>query len=275
MGTVDRSAEVLGALFDVHGVRALVTGAASGLGFAMAEVLGACGASVTLADIDAELLERASGILAGRGVDVRAVNCDVSNEASVEALFAELEEERGGVDVVFANAGIAGAPGSGMEGGEQLGTVEQSGFDRVLGVNLRGVLFTMKHAAKAMKRQGSGRIVVTASSAGLRPDPMVGYAYTASKAAVLHIVRQAAVELAPHGVLVNAICPGPFKGTRIATGATLDPEPELERSWARMVPLGRMASPEELKGVVMLLASPAGAFITGTALVIDGGVVAV
>jgi len=272
MATVDRSAEVLGTLFDVHGVRAVVTGAASGLGFAMAEVLADCGASVTLADIDSELLEQATGTLAGRGANVRAVNCDVANEASVEALFAEVEDELGGVDVVFANAGIAGEPGWGVEGGEQLGTVEQSAFDRVIGVNLRGVLFTMKHAAKAMKPQGAGRIIVTASSAGLRPDSVVSYGYAASKAAVLHVVRQSALELAPHGVLVNAICPGPFKGTRIGSGATLDPEPELERMWAAMIPLRRMATAEELKGAVLLLASPAGSFITGSALVIDGGV---
>lgn len=272
MASGDRSAEVLGALFDVHGVRAVVTGAASGLGFAMAEVLADCGARVALADNDAERLEDAAALLAGRGLEAHAVNCDVANEASVEALFTEAETLLGGVDVVFANAGIAGAPGWGMEGGEQLAMVEQSAFDRVLGVNLRGVLFTMKHAAKSMRREGSGRIVVTSSSAGLRPDPVVSYGYAASKAAVLHVVHQAALELAPHGVLVNAICPGPFKGTRIATGATLDPDPELERSWGAMVPVGRMARPEELKGVVLLLASPAGSFITGAALVVDGGV---
>jgi len=272
MASVDRSAEVMGALFDVHGVRAVVTGAASGLGFAMAEVLADCGATVALADIDADLLEGATGALQDRGLAAHGVNCDVANEASVEALFAEVAERFGGVDVVFANAGIAGAPGWGTEGGEQLDMVEQSGFDRVLAVNLRGVLFTMKHAAKAMKREGAGRIIVTSSSAGLRPDPVVSHGYAVSKAAVLHLVRQSALELAPHGVLVNAICPGPFKGTRIATGATLDPDPELERRWGAMVPLGRMASPEELKGMVLLLASPAGAFITGAALVVDGGV---
>jgi len=235
---------VLGALFDVHGVRAVVTGAASGIGFAMAEVLADCGASVTLADIDSELLERAGGILTDRGAVVRAVNCDVSNEASVEALFAEVEGELGGVDVVFANAGIAGITGwADGESGEQLGSVEQSGFDRVIAVNLRGVLFTMKHAAGVMKRQGSGRIIVTASIAGIRPDPVVSYGHAASKAAVLHLVRQSALELASDGVLVNAICPGPIKGTRIGTGAMLDPEPELEGRWVTTIPLQRMGTP--------------------------------
>ena len=102
---------------------------------------------------------------------------------------------------------------------------------------------------------------------------MVDYGYIASKAAIVNLVRQSALELAPYGVLVNAICPGPFRGTRIGTGAILDPAPEIEREWAKMIPLGRMATPEELKGVVLLLASPASSFITGTALVIDGGAV--
>ena len=84
-------------------------------------------------------------------------------------------------------------------------------------------------------------------------------------------MRQAALELAPHGVLVNAICPGPFKGTRIGGGVTEDPEPEMEQMWARTVPLGRMAEPDELKGLVLLLASPASSFMTGAAYLIDGG----
>jgi len=138
-------------------------------------------------------------------------------------------------------------------------------------VNLNGILFTMKSAAGAMKRQGSGRIVVTSSVAGIRPEPVVCYGYIASKAAVLNIVRQAALELAPHGVRVNAICPGPFKGTRIGGGATLDPDSETEQQWVGTIPLRRMAEPEELKGLVLLLASPAGSFITCAAHVIDGG----
>ena len=149
--------------------------------------------------------------------------------------------------------------------------VERSVWDQVLGINLNGVLFTMQSAAAVMKRQRSGRIVVTSSIAGLRPEPIVCYGYVASKAAVLNVVRQAALELAPYGVLVNAICPGPFRGTRIGGGVTENPDAETERMWASMIPLGRMAQPEELKGLALLLASPASSFITGAAHVIDGG----
>jgi NAD(P)-dependent dehydrogenase (short-subunit alcohol dehydrogenase family) len=100
---------------------------------------------------------------------------------------------------------------------------------------------------------------------------VVCYGYIASKAAIVNVVRQAALDLGPHGVHINAICPGPFKGTRIGGGATLDPDPETERQWTATVPLGRMAEVEEMKGLVLLLASPAGSFMTGAAYVIDGG----
>jgi NAD(P)-dependent dehydrogenase (short-subunit alcohol dehydrogenase family) len=273
VATTDRSAEVLGRLFDVRGHRAVVTGSAGGLGFAIAEALADCGAHVTLADIDAERLEASTASLVERGLAARSFVADVSDESQVEAMIGDMVEAEGGLDVCFANAGIAAVPGFGVENGQQLSTVERSDWDTVLGVNLNGVLFTMKHAAAVMKPQGSGRIVVISSIAGLRSESVVCYGYSASKGAVINLVRQAALELAPHGVLVNAICPGPFKGTMIGGGNTEDPEPEIEQAWVEMIPLGRMATPEELKGLALLLSSPAGGFITGTALPIDGGAI--
>jgi NAD(P)-dependent dehydrogenase (short-subunit alcohol dehydrogenase family) len=267
----DRAAEVLGRLFDVRGTRVVVTGAASGLGFAMAEVLADCGARVTLADIAEERLEASTQRLAERGGTARAVVCDVRDEASVQALFDDVVAAEGGVDVAFANAGLAAVPGFRVEGGQTLDTVRRSDWDTVLDVNLNGVLHTMRAAAAAMKRQGAGRIVVTASNAGLRPEPLVCYGYAASKAAVIHLVRHAALELAPHGILVNAICPGPFHGTLIGGGVTENPTDEMRAMWRTLIPLGRMADPEELKGLVVLLASPASSYITGAAHVIDGG----
>jgi NAD(P)-dependent dehydrogenase (short-subunit alcohol dehydrogenase family) len=274
MAVAERSAEILQRLFDVRDARVVVTGAASGLGFMMAEVLADCGARVTLADVDAELVEHSRAALTGRGADARSFLVDVADPARVQALFDDAVAAYGGVDVVFANAGIASVPGFAVEGGQQLDAIERSDWDRVIGINLNGVLHTMMSAAAVMKRQGSGRIVVTSSIAGLRPEPVVCYGYIASKAAVINIVRQAALELAPHGVLVNAICPGPFKGTRIGGGATLDPDPETEAMWTQMIPLKRMAVAEEMKGLILLLASPASSFITGQALVIDGGAMA-
>jgi NAD(P)-dependent dehydrogenase (short-subunit alcohol dehydrogenase family) len=268
---LDRSAAVLSRLFDVRDVRAVVTGAASGLGFAMAEVLVDCGARVTLADIDGDLLEQSAQTLTDRGGRVRASVVDVSDADRVQALFDEVVAGDGGVDVVFANAGIATNPGFAIEGGERIDAIDRAAWDTVIGVNLNGIMFTIGSAAATMRRQGGGRIIVTSSVAGLRPEPVVCYSYIASKAALLNVVRQAALDLAPDNVLVNAICPGPFKGTRIGGGATLDPDAETERQWASTVPIGRMADAEELKGLVLLLASPAGSFITGAAHVIDGG----
>jgi NAD(P)-dependent dehydrogenase (short-subunit alcohol dehydrogenase family) len=268
----DRASEVLARIFDVHGTRVVVTGAASGLGFAMAEVLADCGAHVTLADIDKERLERSTQRLVDRGGTARAFEVDVTDERRVQALIDDVVNSEGGVDVVFANAGIAAVPGFGVdEGGQTLDSVERADWDRVLGINLNGIMFTMRSAAAVMKRQRSGRIIVTASIAGLRPEPLVCYGYAASKAAVIHLVRHAALELAPHGVLVNTICPGPFYGTLIGGGVTENPTEEIKQMWGKLIPLGRMADPEELKGLVLLLASPASSFITGAAHVIDGG----
>jgi len=258
-------------IFDVGGARVVVTGAAGGLGFAMAEVLAECGARVTLADVDEGRLEASADGLRARGLDARAAVVDVADEEAVESLLDGVVAEQGGVDVVFANAGLAAVPGFRSENGQTLDTIERADWDHVLGVNLTGVMHTMRSAARVMKTQRAGRIVVTASNAGLRIEPMACYGYHASKAAVIHLVRAAALELAPHGILVNAVCPGPFYGTLIGGGVTEHPSEELRKQWETLIPLGRMAHPDELKGVVLLLASPASSFITGSALVVDGG----
>jgi NAD(P)-dependent dehydrogenase (short-subunit alcohol dehydrogenase family) len=247
----------LSSRFDVSGLRTVVTGAASGLGLAIAEVMAEGGARVTLADVDGEGLEAAAARLG----DVRTAVVDVSDSAAVERLFAELD----GVDVVFANAGVSREAGVLDESGG-LANLDDDTWRTVLGINLDGVLFTMREAARHMKPQGSGRIVVTASTAGVGTDPFVGYSYSATKAAVIMLVRQAAFELARHGVHVNAIAPGPFR-TNIGGGAP----PIPDEAWAEIVAIGRMAEPEELKGVALLLASPASSFITGAVIPVDGG----
>ena len=249
-------------LFDVAGLRTVVTGAASGLGLAMAEVMAAGGARVTLADLDADRLDDVAARLGG---DVRTAAVDVSDPGAVERLFADVAEAQGGVDVAFANAGISLEPGVVDERGG-LENLDLDAWDTVLGVNLNGVLFTMREAARHMKRQGGGRIVVTASTAGFGTDPMVGYSYSATKAAVIILVRQAALELARHGVHVNAIAPGPFRTNIGGDAAPIPPE-----AWNDIVAIGRMAEPDELKGVALLLASPASSFMTGAVVPVDGG----
>ena len=243
--------------FEVSGLRTVVTGAASGLGLAIAEVMAEGGARVTLADVDGDGLAKAAARLG----EVRTAVVDVSDSAAVEQLFAELD----GVDVVFANAGVSREAGVLDERGG-LGNLDDDTWRSVLGINLDGVLFTMREAARRMKPQGSGRIVVTASTAGVGTDPFVGYSYSATKAAVIMLVRQAAFELARHGVHVNAIAPGPFR-TNIGGGAP----PIPDEAWEGIVAIGRMAEPDELKGVALLLASPASSFMTGAVIPVDGG----
>lgn len=249
-------------LFDVEGASVVVTGAASGLGFAMAEVMADSGARVTLADLDADGLEQAAGRLAG---EVRTHRLDVSDADAVEELFAGVVEANGRVDVAFANAGISIEPGVVDERGG-LEALSLDTWRTVLGVNLDGVLFTMREAARHMKPQGSGRIVVTASTAGFGTDPFVGYSYSVTKAGVIMLVRQAALELAKHGVHVNAIAPGPFR-----TNIGSDAAPIPDEAWEEIVAFGRMAEPDELKGVALLLASPASSFMTGAIVPVDGG----
>jgi NAD(P)-dependent dehydrogenase (short-subunit alcohol dehydrogenase family) len=135
-------------------------------------------------------------------------------------------------------------------------------------MNLTSVFKTMQAAAAPMKAQRSGRIVVTSSIAGLKSEPLVGYAYVATKAAVANLVRQAARELAPHNVMVNAIAPGPFL-TSLGSGRLFDPK--TNEAFIDLVPLRRIAHVGEMKGLALLLGSDASSFITGTVIPIDGG----
>ncbi|MGE0748502.1 MAG: SDR family NAD(P)-dependent oxidoreductase [Rhodospirillales bacterium] len=258
-------------LFDVTGKIAFVTGAASGLGLAMAEVMAANGAVVTMTDVDPDSLGRQVDRLKGDGFAVEGRRLDVTDTPALAAAIDATRATHGRLDAVFANAGISAGPGFKTEAG-QLAAVNRETWDRVLQINLTSVFETVRHAARHMKPQGSGRIVVTSSIAGLRAETPCGYAYVATKAAVANLVRQAALELAPHNVMINAIAPGPFR-TNIA-GGNFFKNPDAVPMWSARTPIGRVAEPDELKGLVLLLASPASSYITGTVIPIDGGATA-
>lgn len=256
----------LSSLFDLSGRRVLVTGAASGLGLAISEAMLEAGARVLMSDMNLDLLEAQAHRLKTRHPNVACVGLDVSDASEVDRVIDAMAAE-GPIDCVFANAGISAGRGFIVEAG-RLENVDLASWDRVLRVNLDGVMTTLRAAVRHMLPRKSGRIVVTSSIAGLRSESLSGYAYIASKAAVNNLVRQAAVELAPHNVLVNAIAPGPF-ATELNGGRLRLPE-SVERMKTH-IPMGRMADPQEIKGLALLLASPASSYMTGAVIPIDGG----
>ena len=255
-------------LFNVRNNGVIVTGAASGIGLAIAEVMAANGARVTLLDVDRARLDAALKKIDG---EARAAVIDVTDSAALRAAIDAAAAEYGRLDAVFANAGVSSGPGFTVPAGE-LGAVAPENWERVLRTNLDAVFVTVQAAAAHMKPRRSGRIVVTASIAGLRSEPLVGYPYAVAKAGVANLVRHAAVELAPFGVMVNAIAPGCFH-TNIG-GGRLEREPAAAKAFAEMSPMNRIAHTDENKGLALLLASPAASFITGTVISIDGGAMA-
>jgi NAD(P)-dependent dehydrogenase (short-subunit alcohol dehydrogenase family) len=257
-------------LFSVQGLSTFITGAASGLGLAMAEAMAEGGARVTLADVNGDGVRMAAERLRAAGMAADAVILDVRDAAAVQAAIGETARRAGRLDVVFANAGISAGPGYALLPEGRLEAISLATWENVLKVNLTGVMLTLQAAAAAMKMQRSGRIIVTASISGLRSETVSGYGYVATKAAVINLVRHAARELGRDNILVNAIAPGYFY-TNLA-GGRLRNEPETARRLAATVPLGRCAEAEELKGLALFLASPASSYITGTVIPIDGGV---
>jgi NAD(P)-dependent dehydrogenase (short-subunit alcohol dehydrogenase family) len=249
-----------------EGKVALVTGAGSGIGRASALAFAREGARVLVSDIDSVGGAETVRVIEACGAETRFVHADVSDESQVEALVASCLEAFGGLDCAHNNAGIAAPPAPTHE-------VEQRSFERVLSVNLTGVWLCLKHEARVMLRQGGGAIVNTASLAGLIGFPL-NVAYSASKHAVVGITRTAALEYAHNGIRVNAVCPA-FIQTPMVEGLVGEggPRMNLERL-ARMQPMGRLGTPEEVAESVVWLCSEAASFITGIALPIDGGTTA-
>ena len=184
-------------LFDVRGHVAVVTGAASGLGLAYVEVLAENGETVVMVDLNNVALAKHAVRLAAAGYAVEPATLDVADIDALRAAIDDAARRHGRLDILFANAGISAGPGTLMTDAGAIDRFDPSLFRRALDVNLTATVMAMRFAVPHMKARASGSIVATASIAGIRSEPMVGYGYIASKAAVINVVRQAAVELAP------------------------------------------------------------------------------
>jgi NAD(P)-dependent dehydrogenase (short-subunit alcohol dehydrogenase family) len=261
-------------MFDVRGKSVIVTGGASGIGRAYAEVMADNGARVCIFDIDAKGLDAVVAEIGAGGAEVWGQALDVADRSGMAEAFDAVAERHGRLDVVFANAGIDAGPGFLSTEGHRIpegaiDVLDDSHWDRVIDVNLTSVYTTVKHAARHMKRTGGGRIIVTSSIAAQINEAIVGTPYMPAKAGVDHFVRQMAMELGVFGILINCISPGPFL-TNIA-GGRLKRVPSDRRAFEAQSLIGKIGDPEDIKGLALYLASPCSSYVTGSQLVIDGG----
>jgi len=255
-------------LFRLDGKVALVTGAGSGLGRAYAEAMAEAGADVACADLDLAAAESTLAYVRKQGRRGIALKVDVGREADVVQMTADAAGELGGLDVVFANAGIAETRQPILEA-----TLEQ--WQRVIDVDLTSVFLTAREAARSMIPRGHGKIISTASIIGFVSvhDGGQTRAYAAAKAGVVNFTRSLGVELAPHNIQVNAIAPT-FTKTNIRGGVLSADTPESERIRAGIVertPMRRLGEPDDFKGVAVFLASAASDLMTGFTVAVDGG----
>ena len=250
-------------LFDLTGKTALVTGGSRGLGLQMAHALGEAGAKIMLSSRKADDLEQAAAQLQAAGIDARWIVADCSKEEDIRHLADETLQRMGDVHILVNNAGASwGAPAEDHP---------VAAWDKVMNLNIRGYFILSQHIAKhSMIPNQAGHIINIASIAGLNGNPkgMNTIAYSTSKGAVVNFTRTLAAEWGQYKINVNAICPGFFM-TKLAEGLikTLG-----EEKMASHAPLNRLGDDEDLKGITLLFASPAGKHITGQFLAVDGGV---
>ena len=250
---------------DFTGKVALVTGAASGMGLATAQAFAEAGAAVVLADFrEPEVIAEAQKLVAA-GHRAIAVRCDVSDDGEVESMVNRTVSEFARLDVAFNNAGVMARIAPTADSTRQE-------WDRVIGINLRGVWSCMKYELRQMERQGSGAIVNNASVGALTGNPGIG-SYIASKHGVVGLTRTAALEYIKRGIRVNAINPG-LIDTQIARDVVSGNE-EAYNDIAKNVPIGRAGRPEEIASAVLWLCSPAASYVVGHALTVDGGMTVV
>jgi len=254
-------------MFDLQGKAAVITGAGSGIGAAIARVFARRGAAVLVVDRDAASAADTVAGITGEGGRASAATCDVSDAAAVAALFDALGSN-GRVDILVNNAGIA-----------HVGTIEQTtpeDFDRLYRVNVVGVYLCARAAIPIMLRHGGGVILNMASIASLIAIPD-RFAYSMTKGAVLTMTRSIAIDYVKHGIRCNCICPArvhtPFVDGYLARNYP-GREAEMMRTLSEYQPIGRMGTPDDVAGLALYLCSDEASFVTGAAYPLDGGVTA-
>ena len=250
----------------LDGKRAVITGAASGIGEGTARLFAAEGATVVLADLDSGRGERLAAEL---GDSARFVAADVAREGDVERAVQTSVEVFGGLDIMYNNAGVPGSTGSILD-------IDVATWDRTIAVHLRGVFLGIQAAGRVMRAQGRGSIINTSSVADRRAN-MAGHDYSAAKAAITHLTETAANELGEDGVRVNAVCPGAIATSIFGRAAGLDSETAqrtigfMAAALGDVAPIRRVGLPADIAEAVLWLGSDASGFVTGQAIAVDGG----
>ncbi len=273
MANVNQNKEPETGLFQLEGRVALVTGGARGLGRIFCEALAEFGADIAIGDINEEGALKTMELVRNFGRKSLAVRADVSHPADVQHMVEETVEKLGAIDILINNAGITTKA-------NRVADMPIEDWDRVLGVDLKGVFLCTRAVLPVMIKQGRGNIINISSVYGIRPlfqtcqsNPNAHYA--AAKAGVVSLTKETALEYAREGIRVNAIAPG-FYGGKLAQWRDTPGEEERRRKFeeaiADITPMGRRGVPPELKGLVLYLASDASSFVTGQVFSSDGGV---
>jgi NAD(P)-dependent dehydrogenase (short-subunit alcohol dehydrogenase family) len=261
-------------LFDLDGKVALITGGAIGLGKTFGEALAEFGADIAIADIDEKTARKTARLIEKTGQRTFVVKADVTRPDEVQHMVDETLSHLGSIDILINNAGVTAK-------GMRIHEMPLEDFDRVINIDLRGVFICTKTVLPVMLKQGKGNIINIASSYALRPffnicELKPNAPYVTAKTAVVALTKETAVEYGRDGIRANAVIPGWFGGTKLSV-AWHGPEHEAftkryDETVLRLTPMGRKGDPNELKGLIVYLASEASGFVTGQAFVVDGGI---